>query len=45
LLTTSIKIHRTLRVMPAMAAGVPSRLWDVADLVDLLIESESKKAA
>jgi hypothetical protein len=40
-----IKIHRTWRVTPAMAAGVTSRLWDVADLVDLLIESEFKKAA
>jgi len=28
-----------------MAAGVSTKLWDVADLVDLLIESESKKAA
>jgi hypothetical protein len=24
-----IKIHRTLRVSPAMAAGVADRLWDV----------------
>jgi hypothetical protein len=28
-----IKIHRTLRMTPAMAAGVTSRLWDVMDLV------------
>jgi len=28
-----------------MAAGVTDRLWDVADLVDLLIDAESKKAA
>jgi IS1 family transposase len=28
-----IKIHRTLRITPAMAAGVTNRLWDVADLV------------
>jgi IS1 family transposase len=28
-----IKIHRTLRVTPAMAAGVTDRLWDVDDLV------------
>jgi hypothetical protein len=34
-----------LRVTPAMAAGVTTRLFDVADLVTLLIESESKKAA
>jgi len=29
----------------AMAAGVTDRLFDVSDLVNLLIESESKKAA
>ncbi len=40
-----IKIHRTLRVTPAMAAGVTERLWDVPDLVALLETSESKKAA
>ena len=40
-----IKIHRTLRVSPAMAAGVTTRLFDVSDLVNLLIEAESKKAA
>ena len=28
-----IKIHRTLRVTPAMAAVVTDRLWEVADLV------------
>jgi hypothetical protein len=30
-----IKIHRTLRVSPAMAAGVTGRLWSVEDLVPL----------
>jgi hypothetical protein len=28
-----IKIHRTLRVSPAMAAGVTGKLWEVRDLV------------
>jgi hypothetical protein len=28
-----IKIHRTLRTSPAMAAGVTDRLWSVEDLV------------
>ena len=40
-----IKIHRTLRVSPAMAAGVTTRLWEVSDLVALLEAAECKKAA
>ncbi len=39
-----VKIHRTLRVTPAMAAGVTTRLWEVSDLVALLVESEKKAA-
>ena len=39
------KIHTSLRVTPAMAAGVTSRLMDMSDLVALLVESESEKAA
>ena len=30
-----VKIHSTLRMTPAMAVGVSSRLWKVEDLVDL----------
>lgn len=30
------RIHQTLRVTPAMAAGVTDRLWDVQDLAKLL---------
>jgi len=40
-----IKIHRTLRVTPAMAAQVTDRLFDVSDIVALLESAESKKAA
>lgn len=29
-------IHRTLRVTPAMAAGVTDHLWSLEDLVGLL---------
>ncbi len=39
-----IKIHRTLRVSPAMAASVTDHLFDVGDLVDLW-ESEEKRCA
>lgn len=35
-----IKIHRTLRVTPAMAAGVTNRLRDVEDLVAAWESSE-----
>ncbi len=35
-----IKINRTLRTSPAMAAGVTNRLWEVADLVALWEEYE-----
>ena len=37
-----IKIHRTLRMTPAMAAGVTDRLWDVAELVDLWEQYERR---
>ena len=35
-----VKIHRTLRVTPAMAAGVTDRLSEVSDLVALLEADE-----
>lgn len=34
------RIHRTLRVTPAMAAGVTDRLWEVADIVQMVIDRE-----
>jgi hypothetical protein len=44
--TTSCEFtHRTLRMSPAMAAGVTTRLWDVSDIVELLQGAEAKKAA
>jgi hypothetical protein len=39
-----IKIHRTLRMSPAMAAGVTDRLWDVNDLVALWEDYEQRRA-
>ena len=32
------RIHQTLRVTPAMAAGVTDHVWEIADIVDLLGE-------
>jgi IS1 family transposase len=41
-----IKIHRTLRVSPAMAAGVTNHLWDAGELVGLLeAEEKAERAA
>ena len=34
------KIHKTLRVTPAMAAGLTDRVWDMAGIVRLLEEVE-----
>ena len=31
-----VRIHKTLKVTPAMAAGVTDRLWEVADMVNVL---------
>jgi hypothetical protein len=28
-----VRIHSTLRVTPAMAAGIADRVWDIADLL------------
>jgi len=35
-----IRIHQTLRVTPAMQAGVTNRLWELSDLADLLEAKE-----
>lgn len=37
-----VRRHQTLRVTPAMAAGVTDRLWSVADLVGILEDSEDR---
>ncbi len=40
-----IRIHRTLRMTPAMAAGVTDRLWDANDLVSLWEAQKAERAA
>jgi len=37
------KIHGTLRVTPAMAAGVTEKLWDMADIVALVEEYREER--
>jgi IS1 family transposase len=31
-----VRIHKTLRITPAMAAGATKRLWEIGDIVDVL---------
>ena len=31
-----VRIHQTLKVSPAMAAGVTIKLWEVSDIVEML---------
>jgi IS1 family transposase len=38
-----VRIHKTLRMSPAMAAGVANRLWDITDLVQLIEAYEERK--
>lgn len=38
-----VRIHQTLRVTPAMAAGITDRVWDVSDLVRVLEKYESER--
>lgn len=38
-----VRIHKTLRVTPAMAAGVTDRLWNVGDIVDVLEKWERQQ--
>jgi hypothetical protein len=31
-----VRVHKTLLMTPAMAAGVTKRLWEISDVVDVL---------
>ena len=37
-----VRIHKTLRVTPAMAAGVSDRLWEIEDIAMLVEAAEAK---
>lgn len=39
-----VRIHKSLRVTPAMAAGVTDRLWDITDIAMLVEQAEAKPA-
>lgn len=36
-----VRIHKTLKITPAMAAGVSSKLWEMSDVVRVLEEWEA----
>ena len=38
-----VRIHQTLKVTPAMAAGVTKRLWEMNDVVDVLEAWEARQ--
>ena len=40
-----VKMHKTLKMTPAMAAGVSTKLWDVADIAALIDEPEERAKA
>jgi IS1 family transposase len=38
-----VRIHKSLRVTPAMAAGVADRLWEIGEIVKLVEAKEAEK--
>jgi IS1 family transposase len=39
-----VRIHKTLRMSPAMAAGIETRLWSMDDVVALIDEAAERRA-
>ena len=39
-----VRMHKTLRMSPAMAAGVSDTLWDMKDIVKLVEDAEAAKS-
>ena len=40
-----VRIHQSLRITPAMAAGVSAKLWSLTDMVRVIDEWEVARAA
>ena len=40
-----VRIHQSLRVTPAMAAAVTTKLWDLVDMVRVIEDWEVQRAA
>jgi hypothetical protein len=38
-----VRIYQTLKITPAMAAGVTSKLWEMSDLIDILEQWEATR--
>jgi hypothetical protein len=38
-----VRIHQTLRVTPAIAAGVTGELWEMGDMVEVLEAFENRR--
>jgi hypothetical protein len=38
-----VRIHQTLRITPAMAAAVTDRVWDIADIIRLLEDWQTRQ--
>jgi hypothetical protein len=36
-----VRIHKTLKVTPAMVAGVTDKLWEISDVVSMLEKRET----
>jgi len=39
-----VRVHKTLRMSPAMATGVTKRLWEMSDVVDMLEAWEARES-
>jgi len=40
-----VRIHQSLRITPAMAAGVTTKLWSLIDMVRVIEDREAERVA